>query len=62
MITSHVDFDMITAQVIIRMMTAQVHIQCIKSIYKNVGHDMAIVGEPCNGDAHANIPYLFMTK
>ena len=28
---------------------------------KMPGHDMAIVGEPCNGNAHAKIPYLFMT-
>ena len=28
---------------------------------KNAGHDMAIVGEPCNADAHAKIPALFMS-
>ena len=28
---------------------------------KNSGHDMAIVGEPCNVNSHANIPALFMT-
>ena len=28
---------------------------------KNNGHDMAIVGEPCNVDTHANIHDLFMT-
>ena len=28
---------------------------------KNDGHDMAMVGEPCNGDAHTKIPDLFMT-
>ena len=27
---------------------------------KNAGPDMAIVGEPCNADAHAKIPALFM--
>ena len=26
---------------------------------KNAGHDMAIVGEPCNVDAHAKMPGLF---
>ena len=26
---------------------------------KNAGHEMAIVGEPCNGDACAKIPALF---
>ena len=28
---------------------------------KNAGHDMAIVGEPCNAAAHAKIPALFMS-
>ena len=28
---------------------------------KNAGHDMAIVGEPCNTDTHAKIPALFMS-
>ena len=28
---------------------------------KNAGHEMAIVGEPCNVDAHAIIPALFIT-
>ena len=28
---------------------------------KNAGHEMAIVGEPCNVDAHAKIPALFIT-
>ena len=28
--------------------------------FKNAGHDMAIVGEPCNTDAHAKISALFM--
>ena len=32
-----------------------------KSAEKNAGHNMAIVGEPCNVDAHANNPGLFMT-
>ena len=31
-----------------------------QTIGKNAGHDMAIVGEPCNADAHAKIPALFM--
>ena len=26
---------------------------------KNAGHEMAIVGEPCNVDAHAKIPALY---
>ena len=29
--------------------------------YKNAGHEMAIVGEPCNVFAHAKIPALFIT-
>ena len=29
--------------------------------YKNAGHDMAIVGEPCDTDSHAKIPALFMS-
>ena len=29
---------------------------------KNAGQNMAIVGEPCNVDAHANIPALFITE
>ena len=29
---------------------------------KNCGHEMAIVGEPCNVDAHANFSDLFMTN
>ena len=28
---------------------------------KNVGHDMAKVGEPCNAYAHAKIPALFVS-
>ena len=28
---------------------------------KNAGHEMAIVGEPCNADVHAKIPALFIT-
>ena len=28
---------------------------------KNAGQNMAIVGEPCNVDAYANIPALFLT-
>ena len=28
---------------------------------KNAGHEMAIVREPCNVDAHAKIPALFRT-
>ena len=28
---------------------------------KNAGHEMAIVGEPCNVDAYAKIPALFRT-
>ena len=28
---------------------------------KNAGHNMAILGEPCNTDAHAQIPALFMS-
>ena len=28
---------------------------------QNAGHNMAIVGEPCNVDAYANIPSVFMT-
>ena len=28
---------------------------------KNAGHNMAIVGEPCNADAHAKITALFMS-
>ena len=28
---------------------------------KNDGHNMSIVGEPCNVDAHANIPAVTMT-
>ena len=28
---------------------------------KNAGHEMAIVGKPCNVDAHAKIPALFIT-
>ena len=28
---------------------------------KNASHYMAIVGEPCNVEAHANIPALFIT-
>ena len=31
------------------------------SLHKNAGHNLAIVGEPCNVDAHANNPGLFMT-
>ena len=30
-------------------------------IEKNAYHDIAIVGEPCNIDAHAKIPALFIT-
>ena len=33
----------------------------VKVKAKNVGQDMAIVGEPCNTDAHAKIPALFMS-
>ena len=33
----------------------------VSNIYKNAGHDMAIVGEPCNVDAHAKILASFMT-
>ena len=29
--------------------------------FKNAGHEMAIVGEPCNVDAHAKNPALFRT-
>ena len=29
-------------------------------IMKNAGHNMAIVGEPYNVDAHAKIPGLFL--
>ena len=29
--------------------------------HKNAGHDMAIVGEPCNADTHAKIPALFIS-
>ena len=32
-----------------------------KNLSKNVGHGMAIVGEPCNVDAHAKIPAQFIT-
>ena len=32
----------------------------IKGFFKNAGHNMAIVGEPCNVDAHAKILGLFM--
>ena len=35
--------------------------QTSSHIWKNAGHDMAIVGEPCNIDAHANILALLMT-
>ena len=28
---------------------------------KNAGHEMAIVGEPCNANAHAKIPALFIS-
>ena len=28
---------------------------------KNAGHNIPIDGEPCNIDAHANIPALFLT-
>ena len=31
-----------------------------EGLKKNAGHDIAIVGEPCNADAHAEIPTLFM--
>ena len=33
----------------------------LRQLEKNAGHDMAIVGEPCNADAHAKIPALFMS-
>ena len=32
----------------------------IKGFFKNAGHNMAIVGKPCNVDAHAKILGLFM--
>jgi len=35
--------------------------ECFNNTFKNAGHDMAIVREPRNVDAHANISDLFMT-
>ena len=35
--------------------------EAFKQKKKNAGHEMAIVGEPCNADAHANIPALFIS-
>ena len=47
-----------------KLCQAQVQLQIdskVRSRDKNAGHDMAIVGEPCNTDAHAQISALFMS-